>query len=258
MSLESLVGGADDASGLRKMKMLLGGATGSGKSTFAAKFARPFFLLSEPQAIPNILSINPEAKFFRNREARVCIRDYDDLQLARQLIREPWFGERFDAVVLDSLQDVQRVIKHHWEGRARSKGKTLNQQTWGYIIDETSRIIREIRDVNCHAIVTCIFEEERDEEKVLLRPAISGKIKYKIGEYFNCIGVMSRARVGKGIRRHVIFDGPERIMTKPLPGLDAIEPPEPLYLAHKLFGEDLPDEVSQAVAAWSREGKEEN
>ena len=238
---------------LHKLKILFYGPSGSGKTTLAAKFNRPLVGVTELQGIPAIMRSNPNARVFP-------ITNAVELNNFRSLIRDPHLAEHVDAVVLDSLTDVQRIIKVAYtatQNAAKSKaGKdtkdTPDVDTWGLIIDRTAKIAREVRDLPVHVAVICL-ESETVVEGIgrVHRPAVNGKtLPNDLAQYFNVVGFTYKRAVENGIRHEVLLNGPESFLTKGMPEIRDIEPPEPLWLAHKCFGEPLPDDVAARVAAW--------
>jgi hypothetical protein len=217
----------------------------SGKTSCAARFARPLILLTETQAIPVIRELNPRAAIKQ-------IRSPQDLLEARQILRAPNLVENHDAVVLDSLTDCQRILKDFYTSQQQKRQDLTDMDTWGRIIDATARLARELRDVPVHVLCICLDSEVAVEgEGITHRPAVSGKtLPNVLGQFFNAVGYISRQVKSKGMRREIMFEGSDRYQTKKLTGLDDIEAPEPLLWLHKRFGIDLPADVQKRVSDW--------
>jgi len=256
-SVSALWSAAKPASSLTqfsKLKILLAGASGGGKSTTGAKFERPLYVPTEMQAIPIIQHTNPNAIIFHNSDGRPGIRDSRDLQQFRAMIHDPDLSNKVDAVVLDSITDCQRIIKDAYVRAQGTGNKSPDQNTWGNIIDLTARLAREVRDLDVHALVTVLDKEIENNGLIIHRPSVQGKtLPNDLAQYFNLVGFAFAEEMDGGeIRNSTMFRASsDRYMVKKLPQLDDIEAPEPLLWASKVFGDTQPDAVKERVEAWA-------
>jgi hypothetical protein len=241
-----------------KLKMLAYGENGVGKSTLAARFARPLIGLTELQAVPAIKEANPRAII-------KVIKTPQDLLEFRQLFRSKELVDRCDAVVLDSLTDVQRMLKALYTSQQTKRKDVTDMETWGILIEATSRLARELRDVPVHTVVICLDASiEVEGEGIVHRPAVSGKtLPNQLGQYFNLVGYLSRQQRVGGMRREVMFEGSDRYQTKRMTGIAEIEAPEPLLWIHKKWGTPLPEDkdsngrtLKDRLAEWNARGQD--
>lgn len=242
-----------------RLKCLLYGPNGSGKTTTAARFRCPVIGLTEQQAVPAIKEANPNALI-------KVIRTPQDLLEFRQIFRSAQLMDRVDAVVLDSLTDVQRILKDLYTGQQAKRKDVTDVETWGRIIDATARLAREMRDLPVHTMVICLDSEiEVEGEGIIHRPAVSGKaLPNQLGQFFNLVGYISRQTRPSGTRREVMFEGSERYQTKRMTGIDDVEAPEPLLWIAKRFGAEVPDtkdfngkNIKDRLAEWQARGSME-
>lgn len=249
----STVQAAEDVENLDKLKVLLTGPSGGGKSTTGAKFRCPLIGLTEKQALPAIKEANPRAlvKLIANAQ---------DLLEFMQLCRSETLASRCDAVVLDSLTDAQRMLRDFYT----AKGDPQEQQYWSNTAPATARIARVLRDLPVHVMVICMdAETEVPGEGIVHRPALSGgKALNNLAQYFNVAGFISYQERSGGKRREVMFDGPDRYRVKGLTGINAVEAPEPLLWLNKRFGDAIPDDkdrngltVSDRITQWESRGR---
>lgn len=244
---------AGDMKTFMKMKILVEGGSGSGKTSFASRFARPLVACTELQAIPIVKIENPNALIFHNSEGREGIRDARDLQQFRAMVRDPKLHEHVDAVVLDGITDAQVIIKESY-GRAQDNSSVdeIAIKTWNAIGGMTIRLIRELRDLPVHVVVTVLDAEVEDDGRIVHRPdLLMKKLPNKMMQFFNVVAFLHTQKKSGGIRfQTMLRSDSNKYRVKAMRGLDNVEPPEPLYWAHKIFGEDLPDDVKERVETW--------
>lgn len=243
---------ASEIENMDRLKILLYGPNGGGKTTTAARFQRPLYGLSELQAVPAIKEANPNAliKYISNAQ---------QLLEFRQLCRSPELVKRCDAVVLDTLTDTQRMLRDMYTGQQEKNKDTTDKNSWGRTIDATARIARELRDLPIHTVIICLDAEiEVEGEGLVHRPSVNGKaLPNQLGQYFNLVGFISRQTRAGGTRREVMFEGSDRFQTKSMKGIDPIEPPEPLWWVAKRLGKEVDPETRKRVEQWMSIAKSE-
>lgn len=253
---------AKDVSSLKKIKLLAEGPSGSGKTSFVSRWRRPLVGVTELQAIPVIEAENPNAIIFANSDGRPGIRDGRDLQQFRAMLHDPNLAERVDAVVLDGLTDAQLIIKETYGAAQEGAGRDeIQLQTWNAIGNMTVRLCRELRDLPVHVAVTVLDQEVEDNGRIVHRPdMLMKKIPNKVMQFFNCVAFCHSRRTSSGDTRFeaMFRSSGSKYRVKALRKIDDAEPPEPLWLAHKSFGEDLPDDVRHRVDAWREMDKSED
>lgn len=238
-----------------KMKSLVTGPSGGGKTTMAAKLAeRLLYGVTELQGVVRIKRNNPKARIHTITSAK-------DLNEFMRMIRDPDLPKHVDGVVLDSLNDVQRIVKATYI-EAQNKGKRESGEkpregadvgTWGLIIERTAWVARQVRDIPVHVMVLCVDKEEYVEgEGRVHRPAVNGKsLPNELAQYFNLVGFIHKVERSNGVRHEVLFNGSDNFLTKGMPELDDIEPPEPGIWLHKVWGRPIAPEVAFRTAAWA-------
>lgn len=238
---------ASDLHRLQKLKALIYGPSGSGKSRIASLFNRVLIGVTEHQAIPTIAETNPNAivKLISNSQ---------ELREFKEMICDPSLPEKVDAVCLDSLTDAQRILKAFYLAKQSSGGEIMEIASWGLLVDSTARLAREVRDLPVHVVVTCLSEEESvTGVGITHRPAVYGKrLPNDLAQYFNLVGFTHVNEYERGMRHEVMFRGSDRWLTKGMTKLDNVEPPEPLLWISKVFGEELDDETTNRVKAWRK------
>jgi hypothetical protein len=234
---------------LDKGKLLISGPSGAGKTRMGSLMpGRVLMGLSEKQAVATIKRWRPDASVF-------AIETFDDLVDFAAVAASPRISDHFDSVVLDSLTDMQRIMKQHLTRQQDKRKDVTDKDTWGVVIDKTMSLVRAIRDAKAHVlIITGNAEEHVDGVGMVNRPDMQGKrIPSSLPSYVQAQGYAYMQQLGNGkLRRSVMFSGPERFAVKIYGDLQAIEPPEPVHIISKCLGGSLPipDDVKARVDAW--------
>ncbi len=234
-----------------RIKLLLTGPSGSGKSEFCAKFKRPLFLLTERQAIPTIRAANPQARIFMVES----LKDIDD---AQAIAASPSLYKQCDALITDSLTDIQRILKDGLTAQQSKRQDVTDMDTWQVLIDKTARFARVVRDAVVHTVIVAVDQEETTMDGVSHRPGVSGKkLPNELAQYVNAAAFTKKELVAhEAPKRHsLVFDAGPLYLTKSMKGLRVMEPPEPLWLLQQVFGEAAPAEVLERVAIWEAQGE---
>lgn len=250
----TLIGGLDSLDDKRHLKLLLIGRTGAGKSRFGSLFNRPLLGLCEAaQASATVRTWAKDAVVFKSRSGRAGIETMTDLGDFVKLARTA-DALGCDAVVLDGISEAGDIVRRYYtERQTGNRGKTVTAtDTWGIISGSLSRLLASLRDCPAHVVVTALDAENR--ENSTHRPDVVGGTKDKIGRYFNAVGYAYRQDLERGVRRQIAFNLSDDYPCKSIDTHDGgtldIEPPEPLFLLHRIFGTPCPDDVMERVKVW--------
>lgn len=230
---------------MHKLKAMVYGPSGSGKTRMVSLFKRPLVGCTELQGVVTIQQWNPDALVFP-------ITTPDDLSKFRRIVRDPALADKVDAVCLDSVTDMQRIIKAAYVSKQASGREMPDMDTWGLVIERTARIVREIRDLPVHVLVTCLDTEHAiPGEGIVHRPSVQGKnLPSDLAQYFNLVGYSYTRQWERGIRHEVLFRGSERYMIKGMPGIADIEAPEPALWVAKRFDGAVEPAVQTRYEQW--------
>ena len=219
-----------------RLKLLLYGDSGTGKTWTASTGPRPVFLLTEPNGLPTIRVSAPDAVVIQADEGhggmdtvRAFLRAAKDGTLQRETSCE--------TVVLDSLNELQRMLRDEIIASkvvpAGGEAK-FTLKDWGTLTDRMRGLVRAFRDLPMHVVAITHadshVEEATGERHV--QPQFQGRaLPNEIAGYFSAVGLMFRERTqdedGNPSTKHrVLLNGPANILCKSLPGLEAIEKPD--------------------------------
>jgi len=212
-------------------KILTHGNSGAGKSELGATFYRPLILLCERQAVRTIRRRNPDAEI-------EFIESTDDLRGALSMLKmQHQRGDcPYDGVVLDSLTEMQQILKKDILDQAKRESLTMGE--WGVVIDRTANITRSFRDLPMHVLVLCRSEESFSNDERFVRPSLQGKkLPNDIAGFFNIVGYQFKKQNPDGEIVHLtLFEGVDGFLTKGDADLERVEVPNvPLWL-RKMYG----------------------
>lgn len=186
------------------------GASGSGKTTWAARSPDPFVILTEPQGLDSIVEVNPEADveivptFERLSE---ILRELKKGRMegtgaaARYVFKLDGIERRISTIVFDSFSDVQDLIIGWITEGQPSKMKI---QDWGQLFVIGKKMLKDLRDLPPSKVVLFLASESTDDLQVRRTlPALRGGIADSIGQFFNVFG-FARVSEVEGRREHVI------------------------------------------------------
>lgn len=208
------------------IKGLLYGESGIGKTFLSATAPRPLVLLTEVNGQASIMHSNPDADLIHIESAAMLgqvLKDIDENA-------ENWSD--YDTIVIDSLTEVQRLIKDKITNQGRSP---MRLQDWGTMADNMRALIRRIRGITTHNVVCiCLLESQIEEDTGIrhIRPAFEGKkTSGEIAQYFNFVGFLHSAMVEvtqkdgstkKQTERRLMVEGPSRVLCKPTYPLEGV------------------------------------
>lgn len=232
---------------LDRLKVLLYGRSKSGKSHVASLFRKPLIGLTEHQAMVTIRRANPDA-------VPILISTPADLFRFKLMAKEA-HKHGFDAVIADSITDMQRILRAYYtarQGEKAGKEKT-SQESWGLLIDATAKLARDLRDLPIHVVAITLDEEINIENTMVHRPAVSGKkLPNDLCQYFNCVGYVRVTEQERGYRHEVMFRANDQYLVGAPPWLDDVMPPEPLLWISRMTGGEVPKDVQERVDRWEK------
>lgn len=158
-----------------KIKAVVYGASGSGKTFFAATAPKPIFAAAEAGLLSTTSSKKP-VKF-------VEIKSVPDLKDLLRYLQSEDHG--FETVVIDSISEINEIIK---EGIEKKKGR-MQIQDWGDLARIIKGILRGFRDLPMHTIFIAQELVEKDDQKIQkITPMLNGKAATEIAYFMDIVG----------------------------------------------------------------------
>ncbi len=152
----------------------------------------------------------------------------------------------YDTIFIDNLSEIQKMLVDQLK---HQHGRRFGLHSWAMIVDKTSALCRLYRALSMNIVFLAHSMEVTDEDRVRIRPALSGKkLPHEIGGLFDLVGYSHTAtdRTGGVAYRIGFATIGDRHITKDRSGrLEAVEPNDFGVLYRKVF----------PTASLVREGK---
>lgn len=176
-----------------KLRILLAGQAGVGKTTFASRFPNPLWV-NAACGMTTLAKIGgvPYVNFSREM----------DLFAVKQMIEsgssEEAIGLKVDTLVIDSIDEMQRILLSE---RLKSENRSETKlEDWGWLNNRLHAIFGGLSQLPVHIIYVCHTKEVTFFENTIFKPALSGQFCEHIHEYVDMSLLMHASTVPQGIR----------------------------------------------------------
>lgn len=219
-----------------KLKLLLYGDSGTGKTWTASTAPNPVFLLTEPNGLPTIRVSSPGAVVIQADEG------HGGMETVRNFLRAAKDGTLqretgAQTVVLDSLNELQRMLRDEITASkvvSQNGDAKWTLKDWGTLTDRMRGLVRAFRDLPVHVVAITHADSQIEESSGdrIIKPQFQGRaMPNEIAGYFSAVGLMFRERAlddeGNTVTNHrILLNGPSTVLCKGLPGLGSVEEPD--------------------------------
>ena len=162
--------GRDDYS--RFIKALIVGSPGAGKTLTSSTWRNPLIASAEG-GLMSIADRNTPYVEVRDTETLFQLKIMLDQDPAT---REQHFGFRIDTVVIDTIDEIQKILIR--ERLDEGKKEAMELRDWGWLGEQMRSIIRGFRNLDLNVVLTCHMKESSDSEsgRLYFVPAMQGAI----------------------------------------------------------------------------------
>lgn len=183
-----------------KIKAVVYGKSGSGKTYFGATAPCPIFASAEN----GLLS----TKALGKKIDYVAIKTVQDLRDLYDYLANNKHG--YETVVIDSITEINDIIKNEIEARS---GKPMQLQDWGVLSKQIKSILRMFRDLDMHVLFIAQELVDKDDVGTVLTitPSLNGKSATEIAYYCDIVGY---SYVDKDNSHNVITTSSPKLLTK--------------------------------------------
>lgn len=179
MPIEIFTTGTDDYG--QYIKALICGAPGAGKTLLSSTFPNPFYASAEG----GLMSVASR------RVKGTKLTSTDQLRELRGLldqdpdVREGTFGAPVETVVIDTIDEIQRILVK--ERMATKRLETMDIAAWGWLGDQMRAILRSFRNLEMNVVFTCHLKESTDATtgQIFVKPALQGAVGDEIAQYMD-------------------------------------------------------------------------
>jgi phage nucleotide-binding protein len=192
----------------QRLKVLVYGESGVGKTVFASSFPKPYFLAAE-EGLLSIAGGNAEYD---------DVKRWSDLEGYYLELLKPATQKRYDTVVVDSLTSLQQLaLAHVLEANNRNFPE---MRDWGMLLELMRRFLRQMGDLPYNIVFNALEAQNKDELNggIFTKPAIQGRMAEEAPAYVDIVMhlIVEEKKVGGEIQRERfgIFQPSSRAMAK--------------------------------------------
>lgn len=197
--------------------MLLFAESGAGKTTFLgtaqdSELTSPAFLL-DMEAGTSVLSDKPEIDVKQARTMK-AVQEVADI-----LHQHPKYYKTFELDGFTELReiDMQEVMKQQYDKKPETTDLYVpSPREWGKSGSRVKELLRYLKDLPCHVIVTALVSEDRNERTGITsyHPMLPGQLKGQVPGFFDIVGFLRATTKGDATVRTIQFAKTERVMAK--------------------------------------------
>jgi hypothetical protein len=186
----------------KHIKALICGPAGSGKTLISTTFPNPWFLSAEG----GLMSIVERDIPYTVLPDPGGTPTYDALQEVKSrleqspAVREKQFGFPVDTLVVDTIDEVSRLLLS--EKMAKERHDTATLQDYGWLKERMTWFVQGLRGLDIHVVFTCHLKGREIDGKQVLIPAIEGGFSEKIADYVDLALVLKSTPTTKVIGSH--------------------------------------------------------
>jgi len=159
-----------------KIKALIYGAAGSGKTVFTGTAEKAIYASAEG----GLLSIADKMPQYTDIKT---LKDLQDLYF--YLLSEK---HEYETVIIDSITEINEIIKLEIEKRL---GRPMQLQDWGELSKKIRDLFRKFRDLPMNVILIAQESYVTDEDKIRkIVPSMNGKAATEIAYFMDIVGYL--------------------------------------------------------------------
>lgn len=191
---------------MRKISLLVHGASGVGKTWFAHTTPGPRLILDaeggsfdtlSPTVSWDMLKDPVPTDLTEDTSVVVQVDSMDAMKAALMLLRGD--SHPFQSVVIDSLTEIQKILKAQVQrpGEQFDPNGLFDQQAWGRLLNNMEMMVRSYRDLSLprypRPVNVCVVSGS-DTESMPVRMLLQGSIRKGIAYYYDMVGYMFTAQ----------------------------------------------------------------
>ena len=192
--------------GEKRLKVLLYGASGSGKTYFAGTFPKPLFLDLE-DGMRTVLALNNDILRFP-KEPNTRIVDFQQVREFYKLVKKvnPK-NSPFETIVIDSMNELQVLILKYLVENYSDKSRVYDDQPtmadYGKLARDMQTVVRMFLELPYHIVFTAVSAEKEYPDDQSTPTFIGKKTGPDIKRIIDIIGYCHTVMTKDGQIKHV-------------------------------------------------------
>lgn len=188
-----------------KLKVLIYGGSGTGKTTFAGTFPKPYFFDFDGGML-TLKGKDVEYDTYVDKNPAGRPTAWSDFEAKITSLYEAGRDQfPYESVIIDSMTTLQECCMRYIQYNNRSASKMPTLQEWGMLIDKLQDTLYKVTSLDCNVVVTAHEQVIQDDltSEILVLPLISGKkLPDRLPLWFDEV---YHARVERGKNREPIY-----------------------------------------------------
>lgn len=168
-----------------KLKALIGGYSGAGKTTLAGTVDGKCLVISAESGLLSIAGKDVDfIDISRDDNGNVLKEANERVKRLGEVFTWLHEGQKYNAVFLDSLSEMGELLVEKLQKDFPDRKDSFPM--WGEYSKMMRSIVKKFRDLPYHVFMTCIIEPDKDQNgKRYMSFDIPGKISEKLPQYFD-------------------------------------------------------------------------
>lgn len=199
-----------------KLKLLVYGSPGVGKTVFSSTAPSPLFIDTEK----GMLSIRKKIDYISIEN----FKEFEEL-LSDIVSNKTEYKKKYKTLVVDSITELQKrsmdgILEDAVKKNVTRDPNLIQQNDWGKNTEQMRKVLRLLRDLSQHfnIVLTALEKEVATEEGLKRRPATTPALFDSINSYVDLIGYMGLRTVDEGdkptTQRYIIFTQTPKVIAK--------------------------------------------
>jgi len=200
-----------------KIKLLIYGSPGVGKTVFCSQFPSPLFIDSEK----GMAAIEKQIDY-------VSITNFEEFQeLLKDIIENvEEYKKKYKTIVVDSVTELQKrsldyILKKAVQNNISRDPNLITQQDWGKNTESMRKALRSLRDLSEHfnIVLTALSREVSSEGNLIKRPDLTPSLFSSLNSYLDIMGyMMTKTEENEDkkmeVTRYLIFANTNKFIAK--------------------------------------------
>jgi hypothetical protein len=180
-----------------KLKCLIGGFSGAGKTTLAGTIEGPTLVISAEGGLLSIADNDVDYVDLQTSEdGKVLTSATDRIKRLEDIFKWLYNGTKYNSIFLDSLSEMGELLVAKCQKEFPDRKDSFPM--WGEYSKLMRSMIKNFRDLPYHVYMTCITDIEKDQNgKRYMSFDIPGSISEKLPQYFDEVFYIMAAEDGK-------------------------------------------------------------